>query len=638
MVLSIGMIVKNEEKYLERCLTALKPILDKLDSELIIADTGSTDRTVEIAKRFTDNVFHFEWIGDFAAARNSTLERAQGEWYMFIDADEIAIDCTDIIGFFKSGEYKNYKSATYVIRSLKDLSDDSVTSESRFTRVVKRTSNIKFEGIVHENFSRFPKPTKHLNFAVDHYGYLFRDNDVPTEQAYEKSKRNLEGLLKELEDENITKRNPMVYSEIADCYGIVDNAEKALEYLNLGLEKVDHESMMIIPYYTHKLLELFDNDKYDEVIETANEYFDAEKHPWHNRENAHDCIVFYLRSLSYYERKEYKNAIADMIRVFDLYKKYTQNKLDPEDLLVDSFKLNYGMLKVGYDFFLHACYREKMFELANSYINVVPLNEFYGDADALAIQLLIRVEIMDNLGFNKLDALYKQLSEQWREHLLTLVRPRVFKADPNKRGLIIRKLASLGGKVSELAQIYKLCFENGGAALDNITRFLEKYGSKGSEDLLMIMMTQNLDITPFVCSRDFAADRTVPVLLKNYEAPVKVFEDYDITAISAEGLAASASLYSWIMLRGIDRNLKIARVFDKFGELGERWYDEFQSDDMPGIISVALLAEEVVDAHDKRDLALFRECVEDLKRIVTDFVSITNAYCSEVESDFSYNA
>ena len=50
MLLSIGMIVKNEEKFLDRCLAAIKPILDNIDSELIIADTGSTDNTVEIAQ------------------------------------------------------------------------------------------------------------------------------------------------------------------------------------------------------------------------------------------------------------------------------------------------------------------------------------------------------------------------------------------------------------------------------------------------------------------------------------------------------------------------------------------------------------------------------------------------------------
>ena len=88
MILSIGMIVKNEEKNLDRCLSALQPILENIDSELIIADTGSEDKTVEIAKKYTDNVFYFEWINDFSAARNSTLNRAKGKWYMFIDADE----------------------------------------------------------------------------------------------------------------------------------------------------------------------------------------------------------------------------------------------------------------------------------------------------------------------------------------------------------------------------------------------------------------------------------------------------------------------------------------------------------------------------------------------------------------------
>ena len=79
MVLSIGMIVKNEEKYLERCLNGIKPILDNVDSELIITDTGSTDNTIEIAKKFTDKVFCFDWCDDFAAARNFGLKEAKGE-------------------------------------------------------------------------------------------------------------------------------------------------------------------------------------------------------------------------------------------------------------------------------------------------------------------------------------------------------------------------------------------------------------------------------------------------------------------------------------------------------------------------------------------------------------------------------
>ena len=89
MILTIGMIVKNEEKYLERCLSAIKPILDSVDSELIITDTGSSDSTPEIAGRFTDKVLHYEWTDDFSAARNTAFDIARGEWFMFLDADEI---------------------------------------------------------------------------------------------------------------------------------------------------------------------------------------------------------------------------------------------------------------------------------------------------------------------------------------------------------------------------------------------------------------------------------------------------------------------------------------------------------------------------------------------------------------------
>jgi len=102
IILSIGMIVKNEEKVLRRCLESLKSITQQIKSEIIIADTGSTDSTVEIAKEYTDNVFYFEWINDFAAARNSTLEKAKGKWFLFIDADEyFDEDTSEVVNFFK---------------------------------------------------------------------------------------------------------------------------------------------------------------------------------------------------------------------------------------------------------------------------------------------------------------------------------------------------------------------------------------------------------------------------------------------------------------------------------------------------------------------------------------------------------
>lgn len=82
--LSQCMIVKNEEKNIERALTWGKDIV----CEQIVVDTGSTDRTVEIAERMGAKVYHFEWIDDFSAAKNFAIEQASGDWIAFLDADE----------------------------------------------------------------------------------------------------------------------------------------------------------------------------------------------------------------------------------------------------------------------------------------------------------------------------------------------------------------------------------------------------------------------------------------------------------------------------------------------------------------------------------------------------------------------
>ena len=78
------MIVKNEEKNIEQALSWGKGIF----FEQIVVDTGSTDRTVELAKKMGAIVYFFPWIDDFAAAKNFALEQAKGKWIAFLDADE----------------------------------------------------------------------------------------------------------------------------------------------------------------------------------------------------------------------------------------------------------------------------------------------------------------------------------------------------------------------------------------------------------------------------------------------------------------------------------------------------------------------------------------------------------------------
>ncbi len=81
---SVCMIAKNEDNHIEECLKRLRPCR----FEVIVVDTGSVDRTVETAQKYTDKVFHFAWCDDFSAARNFSIQQASNDWVLVIDCDE----------------------------------------------------------------------------------------------------------------------------------------------------------------------------------------------------------------------------------------------------------------------------------------------------------------------------------------------------------------------------------------------------------------------------------------------------------------------------------------------------------------------------------------------------------------------
>src|SRR3954454_21865874 len=87
LTLSLCMIVRDEEQMLPRSLAAVRDAVD----EIVVVDTGSTDRTVELAKSFGAKVIEREWTGSFAEARNASFDAATGDWVMFLDADEVLV-------------------------------------------------------------------------------------------------------------------------------------------------------------------------------------------------------------------------------------------------------------------------------------------------------------------------------------------------------------------------------------------------------------------------------------------------------------------------------------------------------------------------------------------------------------------
>lgn len=637
MVLSIGMIVKNEEKYLEKCLTALQPIFNELDSELIIADTGSTDRTVEIAKKFTDNVFHFEWINDFAAARNSTLEKAQGEWYMFLDADEVIQDCKPLIHFFKSGEYLQYMSADYTIRSYTDEMDMNVYVDSHNLRLSKNYEGIKFVRPIHEQLASYT-PTKSLDVIFDHYGYLYHNNGQRTELAQTKTDRNLDYLFKMLDSmsvEEIEELDFHLYDQIADCYEVKGDLEKALEYIDMGLEKLDHKNSTILAYYIHKISIICYTEDFDRIIALADEYFDTSVNPWNTKDFASNCMMYARRGYAYYKKKQYDKAVDDYAKFIDIYGRYKKGRLDKyEDRSLTIWKMGSGWVMTSFDVFFRCCYAIHKYELAERYARAIDLGYYKGMYNVIDNHLRIRVEVMEEVGYKNLDYLFGQLDSHGKAFLLSLVRGKMEKSSLENRKTVTKKLSVLG-KTNTLASIYYEYLDKGSVAPKRVEDFLTLNGTIDGEDLLFILLEQQNDITPFVLTRDFFADRTVQIALNNYPDCIKLFENYDINNISDEGLEKATSLYGWVQLRAMERGIPIAKIFEMYGKLGVRWYDEFESDNMPDDIRAALLVNNVCAAHAQLDKARFTTAINELRDGVSDLDPVITAYFNEVKGDFA---
>lgn len=144
--LSLCMIVKNEEETLGRCLECVKDIVD----EIIIVDTGSTDKTKEIASAYTDKIYDFEWCDDFSKARNYSFYKATKEYIMWLDADDVILEKDRI----KLKELKQNLDKSIDIVMLKydlNLDENGIPALSYFReRILKREKNYTWKSPIHE--------------------------------------------------------------------------------------------------------------------------------------------------------------------------------------------------------------------------------------------------------------------------------------------------------------------------------------------------------------------------------------------------------------------------------------------------------------------------------------------------------
>lgn len=160
---SLCMIVKNEEEVLERCLSCAAGLVD----EIIIVDTGSADRTKEIAARFTDLVFDFPWRDDFAAARNESFAHASMDYCMWLDADDVLLE-EDRAAFLELKETLD-PAVSVVMAPYHTGFDESgrVTFSYYRERLIKNHAGMSWEGAVHEVVTPVGR-IHYADFAVTH--------------------------------------------------------------------------------------------------------------------------------------------------------------------------------------------------------------------------------------------------------------------------------------------------------------------------------------------------------------------------------------------------------------------------------------------------------------------------------------
>jgi tetratricopeptide (TPR) repeat protein len=305
--ISLCMIVKDEEAMLPGCLTAIAPWVD----EMIIVDTGSSDRTREIAEEHGARVIDFPWTGSFSDARNRSVEEATGDWILYLDADEHMVGEDGRI--LRQMAAKSWVEGFYIVlhNFTGELEMGTQTSHTTM-RMFRNRPKYRWEGIIHEqklhHFPTWlPERFQNLPVSVNHYGYLSQVREDRSKQD-----RNLELLLKQLEDGGDTA---FTNFNIGSEYSAVRDWSAALPYLERALELMRAETpawweIQFAPLMVSRLISAREAmgqatsalELIDEMVAHWPEFTD----------------LVYKRAVIHYHQGAYEEAIADGRRCLEL--------------------------------------------------------------------------------------------------------------------------------------------------------------------------------------------------------------------------------------------------------------------------------------------------------------------------------
>ncbi|MHB1687857.1 MAG: glycosyltransferase [Ignavibacteriaceae bacterium] len=326
-MLSLSMIVKNEEKYLADCLESVKGIVD----EIVLVDTGSTDGTIEMAKEYGAKIFHFDWVNDFSAARNFALDNSTGDWILYLDADERL--CPDSTMEVKRLTREKKKEAYYCIVDNKDEVGHRAALMA-YARLFPNRKELRFEGAIHEQIEpallKNNYTIKNAKVKIIHIGY-----NVVKEELDLKAKRNLDILLSEYRR---TKSSYYAY-QLGQTYGILEKREEAVFYFSEALKDSFLNKDYVSTAYRYLAVDLAKKMDYTKAIELINKSLTADT----------DQPLALLAASSIYSLvKDYDKADAYCRKAFVINKKIiTEKKYSTQIPLSDDKSILYHGLSIA---------------------------------------------------------------------------------------------------------------------------------------------------------------------------------------------------------------------------------------------------------------------------------------------------
>lgn len=258
--ISLCMIVKDEEKMLPDCVESVKDYVD----EIIIVDTGSSDRTVEIAKQYTDKVYFHPWENDFSKARNWMLRYAESDWIIYLDADE-RLDREDGPRLKEAIQDHSQKLTHLYVDILNYDSSGSVNTIFHAIRVFRNRKDFYFEGIVH-NQLRLTGEGIRSALRFHHYGYALNETKMEA-----KSCRTIALIQKQIKED---PENPWPMHNLCISYSMAQMEDEAVEAGMHAKMLADRKGISppYLYYSRYVVASIYcAQKKYDQAIEVAQE-------------------------------------------------------------------------------------------------------------------------------------------------------------------------------------------------------------------------------------------------------------------------------------------------------------------------------------------------------------------------------